>query len=100
MSNVSIAIVMLIVTIALVTWFLWYKSKASERRMMRMMQHFGLDPQIAREGDAESIIREIRRRCKKCQFEGHCERWLEGKERGDGTFCPNSRVFEELARTG
>jgi hypothetical protein len=98
MSTVSIGIIMMLVAIALAASFLRYKSRTSERRMMRMMQHHGLDPQIARQGDAESIIREIRRRCSKCQFEGHCERWLNGKESGDGSFCPNARVFEELAR--
>jgi len=98
MNSFGIAIAMVIAAVALVAWFLRYKSRASERRMMRMMQHFGLDPQIARQGDTESIIREIRRRCSKCQVEGHCERWLDGKEKGDGSFCPNARVFEELAR--
>lgn len=100
MSTVSIGIIMMVVAIALVALFLRYKSRTSERRMMRMMQHHGLDPQIARRGDAESIIREIRRRCAKCQFEGHCERWLDGKEKGDSSFCPNARIFDELARTG
>jgi len=100
MGNISIAIIMTVVAFALVMWFLRYKSHASERRMMRMMQHHGLDPQIAKQGDTESIIREIRRRCSRCQVEGHCERWLDGKEKGDGSFCPNARVFEELARAG
>jgi len=100
MSDVSIAMVMAVIAVALVLWFRWYKATGSQRRMMRMMQHYGLDPQIARQGDSESIIREIRRRCSRCQVEGHCERWLDGKEKGDGSFCPNARVFEELARTG
>lgn len=100
MSTVSIGIFLMLAAVALTAWFLWYKSRTCERRMMRMMQHHGLDPQIAKAGDAESIIREIRRRCAKCQFEGHCERWLDGKEKGDGSFCPNARIFDELARTG
>ena len=100
MATVSIAVIMVIVAIALVAWFLWYKAGSSERRMMRMMQHYGLDPQLAKQGDAETIIREVRRRCRKCQFEGHCVRWLDGKEVGTSEFCPNARVFEELARTG
>jgi len=96
--DVGIAIVLLIVAAALVAWFLKYKAGSSERRMRRMMLHFGLDPEIAAQGDSESIVREVRRRCRKCQFEGHCERWLDGKESGNGSFCPNSRIFEELAR--
>ncbi len=100
MTDASIAIFMVLVAVLLVAWFLRYKSGSSERRMMRMMQHYGLDPQIARQGDAEAIIKEVRRRCNKCQSEGYCERWLDGKEGGDSGFCPNARVFEELTRMG
>ena len=99
MTDVSIAITMVVVAVVLVAWFLRYKAGSSERRMKRMMQHYGLDPASASQGDVETIIREVRRRCRKCQFEGHCERWLAGKESGTSGFCPNARVFEELTRT-
>ena len=98
MTNASIAVIMILVAAVLVVLFLRYKSGSSERRMMRMMHHYGLDPQIARQGETEAIIKEVRRRCHKCQSEGPCERWLDGKEGGDSSFCPNARIFEELSR--
>jgi len=98
-TDVRLALVLVLAAIVLVVSFLRYKSGASERRMMRMMLHYGLDPEIARKGDTETIIKEVRRRCLRCQSEGHCERWLEGKEAGGSDFCPNAKVFEELARS-
>ena len=100
MNDERLALVLLLVAVVLVVWFLRYKAGGSERRMMRMMQHYGLDPEIARKRDPESIVKEIRSRCRRCQSEGHCERWLEGKEAGGSGFCPNAEVFEALARSG
>ena len=100
MFDISIAIILVVVAIALVVWFLRYKAGTSERRMKEMLQRAGLDPEIATQADSESIIREVRRRCRKCQSEDLCERWLAGEEGGDNVFCPNAQVFEELNRAG
>ncbi len=95
MFDISIAIILVSVAIALVAWFLKYKARTSEKRMKEMLQLAGLDPEILTQGDSESIIREVRRRCRKCQSEDLCERWLAGE---DNAFCPNAQVFEELNR--
>lgn len=96
MSEISIAIILLVVAAALVVWFLKYKSNSAERRMMEMLQRCGLDSEIATQGDTEVVINEVRRRCRKCQTEDQCERWLAGVEEGGNVFCPNAQVFEEL----
>jgi hypothetical protein len=100
MSDISITIILAVVAITLVAWFLRYKSNTSERRMTRMMQRLGLNPDLVNQEDTEAIISEVRSRCRKCQSEAVCERWLEGIESGDNTFCPNAQVFEELKSSG
>jgi len=100
MSEISIAVILVVIATALVAWFLKYKANSSERRMMKMMQRSGLDPAIANQGDTENIIKAVRRRCRKCQSEGQCERWLAGEEEGGNVFCPNAQVFEELGLAG
>ena len=98
MFDISIAVILVVVAAVLVTWFLKYKAGTSEIRMMRMLQCAGLDPEFARQADTETIIGEVRRRCRKCQSEDLCERWLAGREEGSNIFCPNAQVFEELKR--
>jgi hypothetical protein len=98
MSDFSIAIILVVVAAVLVWLFLKYKANSSERRMMQMLQRTGLDPAIATGGNTEAIIKEVRRRCRRCESEGPCERWLEGLEKGENDFCPNAEVFEELKR--
>lgn len=94
-----IVVAVLLITIAciLVVWFKKYKADASERRMKGMLKNAGLDPEIITHGTTEVIIREVRSRCRKCQAEDICERWLEGKEIGGNEFCPNAVVFQMLA---
>ena len=98
--EISVAILLLAVTVVLVMWIRRYMAAGSERRMMRMLARVGLDPEIAATGDRETIITEVRRRCRKCQSEDLCERWLAGEETGENAFCPNAHVFDVLARTG
>ena len=62
-----------------------------------MLKNAGLDPEIITQGTTEVIIKEVRSRCRKCQAEDVCERWLEGKEIGENDFCPNAGVFRMLA---
>ena len=63
---------------------------------MRMLMRAGVDPDIAARGDKEAIIEDIRSRCRKCQAEDLCERWLAGKVEGENTFCPNAPIFGAL----
>jgi hypothetical protein len=95
--QIVIAIVMVAVAITLVTLFKKYKAAGSERRMMEMLKQAGVDPEIAGSGDAETIMKEVRQRCSRCQTEDVCERWLAGEKSGDNEFCPNAGVFEVLA---
>ncbi len=99
MIEIGVATVMLAVSVALVVWIRRYMAAASERRMMSMMKRAGLDPEIGKHGDTEAIIKEIRRRCRRCQSEDLCERWLAREEKGGNIFCPNARVFDILTRT-
>lgn len=98
MSDAYIAITLVLVGVVLVVLFLRYKANTSESRMIKMMHQLGLDPEIVMQGDSESIIREVRRRCRRCQSEGLCEQWLAGEIGKDSYFCPNKSVFEELKR--
>ena len=100
MPDISIAVIMVVAAAALVMWFMKYKASSSEKRMMKMLQRSGLNPDIATQGDKEHIIREVRHRCRRCQSEGQCERWLAGTEEGGNVFCPNAQVFEELKYLG
>ena len=98
MFEIYIAIILVIAAAILIALFLKYKASSSEKRMMLMMQCAGLDPEIANQADTETIIKEVRRRCRKCQSEDLCERWLAGVEEGGNIFCPNAEVFQELKR--
>jgi hypothetical protein len=96
--HIVIAIIMVAVAIALVSWFARYRAAGAERRMTKMLKQAGVAPEIAASGEAEAIMKEVRRRCRRCQSEDVCERWLTGEKAGDNNFCPNARVFEALAR--
>ena len=56
MSDISIAIILVVAAVALVWLFLRYKAKASERRMLQMMQRYGLSPELIAQGDTGAII--------------------------------------------
>lgn len=98
MSQTAIAAVLLIVGIIMVLAYLRYKSATSRSRMTRMLLRVGLDPELVRGGDTEAIMKEVRKRCSRCQTEDLCERWLADKAQGGNEFCPNAEVFEELKR--
>ena len=93
------AIFMVSTAIALVVTFRKYKDAASERRMVSMLEHVGLDPAVASSADTEAIMQEIRRRCRTCATEDVCERWLADDEDSDNVFCPNAKVLDALQRT-
>ena len=92
------AMIMVGVSIALVFAYRKYLAANSERRMRAMLQSVGLDPKIASIGSFETIMTEVRRRCRACTSEDVCERWLDGEVQGDNDFCPNAKVFAELKK--
>ena len=97
--DIIIAVLFVATAIFLAAWFLRYKANNSERRMRTMLSRCGLDPEIIELGDVVAIMREVRRRCQKCQSEAVCERWLNGEEAGENSFCPNARAFEIMAKS-
>ncbi len=97
--EIGVAIFMVTVSIALVVWFSRDMAAASGRRMMNMLAHAGVDPEVARHGDTEAIMRDVRSRCRKCRSEDLCDRWLAGRVEGDNGFCPNAQIFCRLTRT-
>ena len=82
-----------------------HMKSASAGRMTRMMERVGLDPIIATRTYpktldhplTEAIMKRARQRCRGCQSEGLCERWLDGAVKGANSFCPNAETFRVLA---
>lgn len=100
MGDSSIAVIMVFVAIALVALFLRIKRDSSERRMLRMARRCGVDPKFIRQHRDDPVVKDVRRRCRRCQSEGVCERWLAGRVIGENDFCPNAQVFEDLRKAG
>ena len=92
------ATIMVAAVVALVFAYRRYLAMQSERRMLGMLSSLGLDPTIATSGDIETIMGEVRERCRHCAAEDKCERWLKSEEKGENDFCPNHRVFEILGK--
>jgi hypothetical protein len=97
--EIGVAIFMVAVSVALVVWFSRYVAATSQGRMMQMLARAGVDPEVARRGDTEAIIQDVRRRCGRCRSEALCDRWLAGKVEGDNSFCPNAQIFDLLKKT-
>ncbi len=91
-AQISVAIFMVGVAIAIMVWFRSSQAAASTGRMIGMMTRVGLDPRIAMLGSV-AIREEARRRCAGCSREDLCDRWLAGEIKGGNTFCPNARIF-------
>ncbi len=96
--EIGAAIVMVAVSIALIAWFSRTLAAASGRRMMKMLTRAGVDPEVARHGDTEAIIKDVRSRCLRCRAEDLCDRWLAERVEGDNEFCPNAEIFRGLKR--
>ena len=94
--ELMVAVVLVVVAVSLANWYLGYKASRSEWRMFSMMQRVGLDPVDIETGDNEATMKSVRRRCKHCQAEDLCERWLAGEVEGANTFCPNARTFTTM----
>ena len=97
-TQISFAIIMVGVAVAIIVWLQSSQAAASARRMMGMMTRVGLAPGTAALDDPRTmaIRKEARRRCRRCPREGLCDRWLAGKVKGDNTFCPNAQTFRIL----
>ena len=91
-------IAMVAVTIALVFAYRNYLAANSERRMLSMIDSIGLDPAIASSSDLETIMSDVRQRCRSCTSEDVCERWLTCNEKDDNDFCPNAKAFAVLKK--
>jgi hypothetical protein len=99
MFQIITAVVMVGVAFALFYAIRQYMIAQSERRMRTMLIKIGLDPVIASSGDSETIMKEVRQRCRTCSTEDVCERWLAGEEAGENIFCPNAQVFESMKKS-
>ena len=97
--EIGVAIFMVAVSFALIVWISKYLAAASGRRMISMLTRSGVDPEVARHGDTEAIIQDVRSRCRRCGSEDLCDRWLAGKVESDNSFCPNAKIFRILTRT-
>jgi hypothetical protein len=97
--EIGVAIFMVAVSVGLIVWFFRSMAAASRRRLMHMLTRAGVAPEVAKHGDTEAIIQDVRRRCLRCRSEGLCDRWLAGKVEGDHSFCPNAQIFRTLTRT-
>lgn len=100
LTQILAAMVMVGLGIVLVLVYRSYLNRKSERRMVAMLEALGLDPDIATSGDMQTIMGEVRQRCRSCTSEAVCERWLRVELDGDNDFCPNHRVFEILDKYG
>ena len=98
--EIGVATLMVAVIVALIVWFFRYLAIVSARRMTQMLMRAGVDPEVARQGNVEAIMQDVRRRCQHCRSEDLCDRWLAGKAEGDNDFCPNAPIFRMLANTG
>lgn len=95
--DILIAIFVVTISVVAVVWFPRYKVATSEKRIIRMLARYGVDPDIIKHSGA--IIKNVHRRCRKCQVKTLCERWLDGDVEGENTFCPNAQLFNTLKRT-
>ena len=96
--HIIAAVAMVIVTGALIFAYRNYLAVNSERRMLSMIDSIGLDPAIASSSDLETIMSDVRQRCRSCTSEDVCERWLTCNEKDDNDFCPNAKAFAVLKK--
>jgi hypothetical protein len=97
-TQIGVAIIMVGLAVAIIMWIQSSLAAASARRMKSMMARVGLNPEPAMLDDPRTmaIMKDVRRRCRRCPREGLCERWLAGEVEGDNTFCPNAQTFDTL----
>jgi hypothetical protein len=98
LMQIVAAIAMVSITVTLVFAYRKYLATNSKRRMVTMLAAVGFEYELVPSGDRAILMKEARERCRSCACEDVCERWLRGDRKSSNTFCPNSTVFEALAR--
>lgn len=96
LPSIIVAILIVAVGVTLAVLYLRYLAANSERRMRSMIERCGVDIENATQDEIDAIIKDVRRRCRKCRSEDVCERWLTGEIKGDNSFCPNASIFSNL----
>ncbi len=91
--ELGVALPMVAMSVSLAVWFWRYMADASERRTIQMWTRAGAASEVAKHGD---VVKGVRSRCRTCQSEDYCDRWLAGKVAGDNSFCPTAQVFRGL----
>jgi hypothetical protein len=85
--------------VALALFLVWrlveYKRAGSDRRLRAMLTWAGIDPALVAAEASQPVLKQLRRRCRRCAAEGVCERWLSGELRGGNEFCPNAAALAE-----
>ncbi len=101
-TQIIAAILLVAVIIAIFIWIQRSEAAGSARRTMAMIKRIGLAPRLAKLGGARTnaIMKETRRRCRRCPREDLCERWLAGEVEGSNAFCPNAPVYRGLMDPG
>lgn len=100
--EIGLAIILVAGNVGIYLWFRRSELAGSARRMGKMMLRFGLSPAIANRHDpaTKAVMSTVRKRCRACRVEGHCERWLCDEVKGGSGFCPNATSFALLSAPG
>lgn len=97
-TEIFAGLIMLVIAVAMVLGYRYYLRASADRRMRSMLEAIGIDPELVDNEDVDTTIAEMRDRCRHCNAEDVCERWLSGAD-GDGNdFCPNQELFGLLRR--
>lgn len=94
--QIFVAAAMTALALFLVWRYVQYKRAGSDRRLAAMLVWAGVSPAVTA-GESNAVMKNLRRRCRRCQKEGVCERWLAGELRGGNEFCPNAPTMAALA---
>jgi hypothetical protein len=99
MPEITFAVVMVAVNVAIYMWFRKSEAAGSARRMMNMITRAGVDRRIVSSDDPHTgaVMKAAWRQCRRCPREDLCERWLRGEVDGANAFCPNAGTFRALA---
>lgn len=95
--QITAAFAMVVLAAGLVFAYCKYLAVNSERRMLAMLDAFGINTSLPWSRGIGDIMKEIRQSCRSCPLESMCERWLQGDGKGSKDFCPNARVLKKLA---
>jgi Family of unknown function (DUF6455) len=95
-SYITVAVYLAFISVVFVAAAYWYRLRAAEGRLRRMMIACGIDTLVAI--NAEEILQldmhEVRTRCRHCPVTDLCECWLDGEAIASNSFCPNAWHFK------